>query len=369
MKVLILSCSTGEGHNSAAAAVRAAFDSRGIEYEQRDPVSFRSDRATEIVNATYNNIIKKAPGVFGVIYKAGEIVDNSRLKSPIYKTNAVLAEPIYNYARKNGFDAILSTHLFGMEACTAIRYELGREIPSFGVLTDYTMVPFFDDCRLDCFFTPHEALTKDLVAAGIPEETVRPTGIPVAPKFSRHIPKAEAREKLGLDQNKKIFVVMSGGVGGGNVTGICSELMRVLGSDSKVYVMTGHNDDLRAKLENEYAANDRIATVPFTKEVNVWFNAADILLSKAGGLSSTEAAVANIPLIHVGAIPGCETANAEFFEARGMSINTKDEFEAAKADLELSRSPERQQKMIECQRREINPDAAGKIADFVKSFI
>ena len=54
MKVLILSCSTGEGHNSAAAAVRAAFDSRGIEYEQRDPVSFRSDRATEIVNATYN---------------------------------------------------------------------------------------------------------------------------------------------------------------------------------------------------------------------------------------------------------------------------------------------------------------------------
>ena len=145
--------------------------------------------------------------------------------------------------------------------------------------------------------------------------------------------------------------------------------MRVLGSDSKVYVMTGHNDDLRAKLENEYAANDRIATVPFTKEVNVWFNAADILLSKAGGLSSTEAAVANIPLIHVGAIPGCETANAEFFEARGMSINTKDEFEAAKAALELSRSPERQQKMIECQRREINPDAAGKIADFVKSFI
>ena len=76
---------------------------------------------------------------------------------------------------------------------------------------------------------------------------------------------------------------MSGGVGGGNVTGICSELMRVLGSDSKVYVMTGHNDDLRAKLENEYAANDRIATVPFTKEVNVSFNAADILLSKAGG--------------------------------------------------------------------------------------
>ena len=82
MKVLILSCSTGEGHNSAAAAVRAAFDSRGIEYEQRDPVSFRSDRATEIVNATYNNIIKKAPGVFGVIYKAGEIVDNSSTEIP-----------------------------------------------------------------------------------------------------------------------------------------------------------------------------------------------------------------------------------------------------------------------------------------------
>ena len=256
-----------------------------------------------------------------------------------------------------------------MEAMTCIRYELGEAVPSFGVLTDYTVVPFFDDCRLDCFFTPHGSLTRELVEKGIPESTIRPTGIPVAPKFSRHIPKKEARERLGLDQNRKIFIVMSGGVGGGNVSGLCAELMRRLDSSSIVYVFTGHNDDLRKKLDEEYAGNDRIATVGFTREVNVWFNAADVLLSKAGGLSSTEAAVANIPLIHINAIPGCETANTEFFEAHGMSIAAKNETDAAKAALELANSPERCERMVACQRREINPNAALEIADFVRSFI
>ena len=87
-KVLILSCSTGEGHNSAAKAIETALKKKGIAYELTDPVSFKSEKMQNFVSNLYNVTIKKAPAVFGAVYKLGELYSEANLPSPVYWANS-----------------------------------------------------------------------------------------------------------------------------------------------------------------------------------------------------------------------------------------------------------------------------------------
>ena len=107
-KVLILSCGTGEGHNSAAHAIEDALSDRNIEFEMIDPISFRSESAQKRVASLYNNMIRKTPRIFGVVYKIGSIFEKTRITSPVYYANCLYAEKLKEYIRANSFDAVIS---------------------------------------------------------------------------------------------------------------------------------------------------------------------------------------------------------------------------------------------------------------------
>lgn len=367
MKILILSCSTGEGHNSAAKAVEEALISSGIECVVKDPVSFKSKKAEHIVASCYNNIIKVAPAAFGAIYKAGEWYDSTGMRSPVYFANSLYAEELFKYIDENGFDAVIATHLYGMEALTAIKRKLGRSVKAYGVMTDYTITPFFCDVELDGYFAPHEEIAKELVQKGFPESKVHSTGIPVSSKFSLDVSRVEAREKLGMPIDKKVFLVMSGGIGGGNVMGLCDDLVKTADENTLIYVLVGKNTKRQEKLNERYRSNKSIITVPFTREVNLYMKAADVLLSKPGGLSSTEAAVAEVPLVHINAIPGCESENVRFYSSQGMSLAATSTSDAARLAFELSSSKERSDQMRLMQRTKINKNAAYDIVRIITS--
>lgn len=319
-KVLILTCSTGEGHNSAARALETALRRENIACELADPVSFQSERAKNTIASLYNNTIRKAPSIFGLVYKLGDIYSASKLPSPVYWANSKYAQALQTYILEQKFDAVICTHLYGMEAMTAIRKDSDFPVPCYGVLTDYTCIPFIDETDLDEYFVPCEEAKKYLVSRGVAEEKVLVTGIPVDEVFASHIDKAVAREKLNIPQDKRVFLVMTGGIGCENMIGLCDELLESLKQDGQVYVLVGKNEKLKSKLDEKYSFNPRIQTVAFTREVALYMAASDVMISKPGGLSSTEAGVANIPLVHVHAIPGCETKNARFFSENGMSM-------------------------------------------------
>lgn len=364
-KILILSCFTGEGHNSAARAVQEELAARGIENKIMDPVQFKSKRAQHFVSAFYNNMIRTVPAAFGALYKVGALYDATGMRSPVYLANAWYAENLYRYIEQNRYSRVISTHLYGMEAMTAIRRRLSAEVPSYGVLTDYTKIPFLTEVELTGYFIPHEELKYQLTERGIDGDKIKATGIPVSSKFTVSMEKEEAREHLGIPKDKKMLLVMSGGIGGGNVMGLCDALQEKTGEDTLIYVMVGRNEERKEKMRERYGDNSRILPVTFTTEVNVYMKAADVLLSKPGGLSSTEAAVANVPLIHVNGIPGCESENIRFFESHGLSKAAGTAEEAAALALELMASPEEAQAMKERQRAVINPWAARDIVDWV----
>lgn len=359
-RILILSCNTGEGHNSAAKAVAEAAQRAGVEAKLADPVSFGSERAQSWVASCYNNMIKKAPALFGAVYKVGDLYSSTRIKSPVYFANALYAKNLAAYLRAERFDAVICTHLYGMEAMTAVDKREGLRLPCYGVLTDYTCIPFFPETALAGYFIPHPDLTAEMVKKGIPADRIYPTGIPVSARFCRHTPQNEARAALGLPPDGRLYLVMSGGVGCGNITALCDALIRSGKGDFSVCVLTGRNEQLARELSG-HSCGGRVTAVPFTDQVPLYMSAADVLLSKAGGLSSTEAAVAQIPFVQVLAIPGCETKNAAFFSERGMSLRADSVAQAAEAAHLLACDSGAAEQMRRRQRENIRPDAADEI--------
>lgn len=359
-KVLLLSCNTGEGHNSAAAAVAVELRKQGIAFETADPLAFKSERAKKTVAASYNNVIKNMPKIFSAVYKLGEAYSNAKLRSPIYYANSLYAEKLNAYITGQEFDCIICTHLFAMEALTAIRKKWGLTVPCYGVLTDYTCIPFFYETILDGYFIPHEELRGEMVEKGLPADRIYATGIPVDEKFSREMSREEARSYLEIPQDKPLVLLMGGGVGCGNMLELCRELLSQ-DEDSLIYVLVGRNSGLSEKINDAYGESGRVFPVAFTKEVNVYLKAADVMISKAGGLSSTEAAVANIPLVQLLVYTACEAKNADFFAGHGMSEKAGNARNAAALASELLHDKERAERMRLCQRGTINPKAAERI--------
>ena len=189
-KVLLLSCNTGEGHHSAALAVQEALLAQGAQAELADPLSFASESVRQNATELYNSMIRNAPKAFGVVYRLGEAVSSITKHSPIYIANSLYAENLLRYILENSFDAVVSTHLYGMEACTALRQRQKLPVPAYGVLTDYTAIPFFHETRLNGYFVPHRDLIAELTATGMDASLLHPTGIPVSPRFAQHMPKS-----------------------------------------------------------------------------------------------------------------------------------------------------------------------------------
>ena len=362
-KVLILTCSTGEGHNSAAKAVETALKKRHVSCVIRDPVSFQSEKAERIVSDLYNHTIRKTPHVFGAVYQLGNLYSQARLPSPVYWANARYAPALRRYLLSEGFDAVVCTHLYGMEAMTAIRRQWGLSIPCYGVLTDYVCIPFTDETDLTGYFVPTRETAEFMIRRGIPREKITVTGIPVDEKF-RCLPGREsARVVLGLPLQEHIYLIMTGGVGCENMEALVRRMLRSMDEDELLVVLTGRNDALKARLDA--MQDSRCRTVPFTRQVELYLTACDVLLSKPGGLSTTEAAVAGIPMVHIHAIPGCETYNARYFAQRSMALHAQNNAQAVADALKLCRCPRKAAAMTALQHRFIPADAADRIAEEV----
>lgn len=361
MKILILSCGTGQGHNSAAYAIEEVLKNRSIDYILTDPLSFGHKKTSDLVASAYNGIIKNAPGAFGLIYKAGDLYSSSRLTSPVYFANTLYAKKLKNYILLNNFTAVITTHLFAMEALTCIKKDKNFKVPCYGVFTDYTCIPFVAETHLNGYFIPQKDLLPEIVKKGIKENLTFDTGIPVSQKFCTKLKKEEARKALGLNKTKPVILIMSGGVGCGNLVKLCKELLKFGNKDFTALVLVGRNRKLKKEIDRRFFKYNCFKTVSFTKEVNIYMNAADVMVSKPGGLTTTEAAVANIPLVHLLAFSGCETKNADFFSSRGMSLLAKNIKSAVECIWQLIDNKEQADTMLSMQRTYINPNAAEEI--------
>lgn len=366
MKVLILSCNIGGGHNSAARAVSERLEKQNIECEIVDALSFLSRRLSKKISNTYVFITTKIPRAFGHIYSAGSRMSLSRHKSFVYYINKVYRKKIANYIRQNEFDAVVVTHIFPAQTVTALKYD-GKlnNIITVAVATDYTCVPFWGETALDCYTIPHPDLTEEYVKRGVDSDKIKIRGIPVSHAFSEHLEKSQARHKYNLPEDGNIYLIMSGSMGFGNIVPLSDAL---LARDKSAYIliMGGNNTKMKRFLREHYSDNTRVRILDFTNKVSEYMSAADVLFTKPGGLTSTEAVVLNIPVVLTDPIPGCETKNLKFFVDKGMAYSAVSTEQAVEKALSLAQDSKLRSAMLSRQRENTNKHTADDIVNYIK---
>ena len=170
MNVLLLSCSTGEGHNHCARAVRGALEDLGCHTDFFDMLHLFGERGPIGIEPLLNVISTKAPNLFGLMYRAGERVSELGVTSPVYLVNTTYGQKLSEFIGARGYDAVVCSHLFPMETLTYIRRHYGLEARCYGILSDYTCIPFLAETELDGYFLPHEQIRRECLQAGMATE-------------------------------------------------------------------------------------------------------------------------------------------------------------------------------------------------------
>lgn len=237
--------------------------------------------------------------------------------------------------------------------------------PSIFVATDYACIPFTEETDCDDVVIPSEKLIPEFRKYGIPKEKLYPLGIPTADTGVERISPEEAKRQLGLVPAKEYLLIAGGSMGAGALEEVVEILYRVRSLHKcKLIMVCGNNQQLYSRLQKRYA--DKIELVGYTDKMPLYLKAGSIFITKPGGLSSTEAAAARIPLIHICPIPGCETKNMQFFKKTGMALavtNPKEELTAAVLSLQKQ---ENRKKMIQCQEKYVPGTAAAQLGQLVE---
>ena len=144
MRILILSCNTGGGHNAAGRAVKEIFEKNGDEAVMLDYLCLAGNKVSKTVGNVYIETVKNVPGLFGAVYKLGMGVSRICHRSPVYYVNSVMAKYIKQYLKENPADAVIMPHLYPAETITYMKRH-GMKLPlTIAVMTDYTCIPFYN---------------------------------------------------------------------------------------------------------------------------------------------------------------------------------------------------------------------------------
>lgn len=368
MNVLILSCGTGGGHNSAAAAVEEEMKRRGHNVARMNPFDLCAEKLSRRVDSAYISIAQASPRSFGAIYSLGNAVRRLPWRSPVYFANGWESEALAGYLASHPTDAVVMTHLYPAEMLTYLKNHGVRIPKTVFIATDYTCIPFTEECELDACVIPSPLLTGEFAAWGIPEEKLYPLGIPVRSAFRQSLTREEARAALGLEADKRYLLVSGGSIGAGNLEKAIALLAeQIAGTDFRMIVICGSNASVRRHLDGRFG--ERVQLLGSTPRMAEYLRACDWYLTKPGGLSTTEAAVMEVPLALLPPIPGCESRNRTFFTENGMAIPAILRPRELERLLALTDDASRLSEMNRCQRKYIPKDAAGRICDLTAALL
>lgn len=358
MKVLILSCNTGEGHNSAAKALVECIRLHGDEAELLDMMLLKGKRTSKIIGGSYVSVVKHAPRFFHFLYKIGDKISSSKRKSPVYYANALLGKRLKKYIDEHHYDVIATTHLFPAETLTYLKSKNMLKQKVIAIATDYTCIPFWEETDCDYYVIPHKDLKNEFSQKGISIHKLKPYGIPVRQAFSQPRIKESAKKICAIPEHSHVYLIMSGSMGFGKIQLFVAQLLRRVEENEFIIVICGNNKKLYNILKKEFGRFNNVKILGYTEHIASYMDASDVLFTKPGGLTTTEAAVKGIPIIHTSPIPGCETKNLEFYTARGLSIAPPKFYSQIQASQNLLRNEKAQNEMRSAQNREIPKDAA-----------
>ena len=369
MRTLILSCNTGAGHNSCAQAIQEVYQSRGETCDVIDALLFISKRASKFISNWHTRIYLHAPKFFNAGYeKVEEKDDLFREGTPVYKYITSGADRMYDYIVTNGYDNVICTHVFPALALTEVlRRHPGLSITTSHVSTDYTCSPCTADSRLDWYFMPSGLLKDEFVRCGIPEDKLIASGMPVRKAFYQLCDKAGAKKTLGIEPSQTHLLMMCGSMGCGPMEEITEVLRSKMGDTDVLSVACSKNETLLKKLTKLSADCPNIRILGQIDDVPRLMRGTDLFLTKPGGLSTSEAVAAGLPMVLIDAVAGCEEHNLDYFLRAGMAVTTDTPEKIADLALSLAHDEARLSSMRNAMQESTARPAAEVICDWLQA--
>lgn len=366
-QILILTADYGYGHRSAANAIAEALHETYGEkcqvdifnplIDPRAPAFFRENQHD------YDRMVREMPD----LYKLGYQVSESRLAGSLIKSTYTLA--LYNVLREvirqKQPDVIVCTYLFYQGLLSTIFTIEKRHIPLVTVVTDLeTVQSLWFHPAADLCLVPTQTVYDLAIKAGLPPEKVKITGIPVRPELVKES-QDQGSLRLSLGWRPDLFTVLA--IGSKRVEHLYDAL-RVLnhsGLPLQLVVVAGGDDDLYRRFqETEWHVETH--SYNFVAEMGIYMRAADCILSKAGGLTVSEALACGLPLILVDVIPGQETGNANHVVSGNAGVLARDPIEVLETMYHwLEKDGRLYRQTAESARRLGHPRAAYGVADQV----
>lgn len=362
MKVLFLSVTAGHGHNQAAKAGMECLKARGIDCVILDTFEYINPVLSESIARVYLISTKFTPKVYGRLYQLAERLEKSNDKLYIGKIiNSLLSKKLIVFLNEYNPDVIVCTHIFSAQIISHLRVK-GLSCKTIGIITDFTIHPFWEDTNLDYYITANNLLNLQAQKKGIPLEKIKAIGIPIHTKFAKKMEKSTARRVLGID-DKATILVMSGSMGYGSVDDVIRKLDD-MDIDFQIISVCGNNAALKKKIDS-LEIKKKLYNYGFADNVDVMMDASDCLLTKPGGLTVSESLAKCIPMVLINPIPGQEERNTEFLLNNGLAIKTSKTFPVDEAVYYLLNS-DRRRHMIEMMQEIGKPNAVYELADIIE---
>lgn len=363
MATLILTCDTGEGHNSCAKAIKEVYDAEGVPCEIINPVRFVAEWFAKFVHWTHTATYQKHPKVFRVGYRFTQKNNDLTTKrgSFPYWVLSLGAKKLHEYIIQNNITDILCVHPLLMMMVSELQRKYGLDIPVAFVATDYTCCPGVQDSKPDICFIPDITLGEEFVCENIRFSQLAVSGIPVRQQFYKTTDKETAKRLFGIPADAPHLLMMCGSMGCGPM----EEMLDALSVESSFHttIVCGNNERLQQRLAEKYANRKHVHILGFVQDISALMDSADLFITKPGGLSSTEAAVKCLPALYIDAVGGCEDYNLEFFVSRGCAEAADSTACAAALCINLMEDNQRREQMRQALKQLRFPNAAESIFD------
>ena len=325
-KVIIFYASYGGGHLNAAKSIQNCILKKypQIDVELIDCMKYVNITIEKITTAAYREMAKKAPWAWGRIYSDSQKGPLAHISS---RSNKIMAIKLLKLLKEKTPDLIISTHPFGSQMCSYLKRKGKINSKIATIMTDFAPHDqwLVGSDYTDYFFVAHEKMKNYLISKGINTNKIFVTGIPISERFSENFNREEIFKELNLPENQKTILFFGGGEYGLGKTKTI-EILTCLAknfNNISIIAISGKNPKMKEsflEIVKNFKRENNIKVIEFTNKVPELMSIADLVVTKPGGLTTSESLASNLPMIIINPIPGQEEENAEFLESKGIAI-------------------------------------------------
>lgn len=341
-KVMVLSASAGAGHVTAANALEGALRESGIAQEviNLDVLKKVSPFMRSMYSKQYITLVNRAPHLLGALYDATDHAKKFDARRMTFDVANAL--PMLRYLTNERPDVVVSTHFLASELAAFATRRRRLDAYLATVITDFDAHAFWLSDPVHHYFTAFEETSRQLQHLGVDREDISVTGIPISVKFAGAPSKSEARKQLGLREDLPVVLISAGGFGVGPVIETVESAM-LCRTRFQTVVLCGKNEKLRAQLLRMQSISPSyfrdFHAVGHTDSMQVYMAAADLMIGKSGGLTSSECLASSLPMLIVNPIPGQEERNANHLLEHGAAASGNIRTLTYKLDKVISSPP------------------------------